>query len=108
MQRIYFIYHAVVTQCQTKYVEESKPGTGSQNLSRARNSLGRKVSLPVRGAVHRPPVIMAKLIVDDLRALYGISAGTGASSSTGVRKNVETTERAFLVLLYLCGPEAIG
>jgi len=51
---------------------------------------------------------MAKLIVDDLRALYGISAGTGASSSTGVRKNVETTERAFLVLLYLCGPEAIG
>ena len=55
-----------------------------------------------------PPVIMAKLIVDDLRVVYGISAGTGASSSAGVRKNVETTERAFVVLLYLCGPKAIG
>jgi hypothetical protein len=55
-----------------------------------------------------PPVIRARLIVDDLRAVYGISAGTGASSSAGVRKNVETTERAFVVLLYLCGPKAIG
>jgi hypothetical protein len=54
---------------------------------------------------------MAELIVDDLRAVYGISAGTGASSSAGVRKNVETTEPAFVVLLYLCGlcgPKAIG
>jgi hypothetical protein len=51
---------------------------------------------------------MAKLIVDDLRAVYGISAGTGASSSAGVRKNAETTERAFVVLLYLCSPKAIG
>jgi hypothetical protein len=51
---------------------------------------------------------MAELIVDDLRAVYGISAGTGASSSAGVRKNVETSERAFVVLLYLCGPKAIG
>jgi hypothetical protein len=51
---------------------------------------------------------MAKLIVDDLRAVYGISVGTGASSSSGVRKNVETTERPFVVLLYLCGSKAIG
>jgi hypothetical protein len=36
------------------------------------------------------PVIMAELIVDDLRA-YGISVGTGASSSATVRKNAETT-----------------
>jgi hypothetical protein len=50
---------------------------------------------------------MAELIVDDLHA-YGISAGTGASSLAAVRRNVETTERAFVVLLYLCGPKAIG
>ena len=50
---------------------------------------------------------MEKLIGDDLRAIYGISAG-GASSSVGIRKNVETTERAFVVLLYLCSPKAIG
>ena len=53
------------------------------------------------------PVIKAKLTVDDLGAVYGIS-GTGASSSAGVRKNIETPERAFVVLLYLCGPKAIG
>jgi hypothetical protein len=50
---------------------------------------------------------MAELIVDDLRA-YGISACTGASSSAAVRRNVKTTERAFVVLLYLCDPKAIG
>jgi hypothetical protein len=55
-----------------------------------------------------PPVIMAKLIVDDLPAVYRISANTGASFSAGVRTNVETTERAFVVFLYLCGPKAIG
>ena len=61
-----------------------------------------------RGRSSTHPVIRAKLIVDDLRAVYGITAGTGASSSAGVRKNVETTERAFVVLLYLCSPKAIG
>jgi hypothetical protein len=50
---------------------------------------------------------MAKLIIDGLKAGYGISAGTGASASAGVRKNVEITGRAFAVLLYLCGPKAI-
>ena len=102
------VYHVVPTERPTKCVEEPQTGGTVSKLEPSTEFAGAKVSLPVRGAVHRPPVIMAKLIVDDLRALYGISAGTGASSSTGVRKNVETTERAFLVLLYLCGPEAIG
>jgi hypothetical protein len=52
-------------------------------------------------------VITAELIVDDLLA-YGISGCTGASSSASVRRNVETTERAFVVLLYLCDPKVIG
>jgi hypothetical protein len=85
-------------------VEEGKPVAVSQNWSRARNSLGRKY-LYLRRAVH-PLVIMAKLIIDDLPAVSGISAGTGASSSAGVRKNVEITERALVVLLYLCSPKA--
>ena len=77
-------------------------------MSRAPNSLGRKYLYLSEGLFIAPLVIMAKLIVDDLRAVYGISAGTGASSSAGVRKNAETTERAFVVLLYLCSPKAIG
>jgi hypothetical protein len=66
------------------------PGTVSQNLSRARNSLGEKYLYLSEGQFIGPPVIMAKLIVEDLRAVYGISARIGASSSAGVRKNVET------------------
>jgi hypothetical protein len=53
MQRT-ILLPVVRPECLTKYVEERKLGTVSQNLSRARDSLGRKVSLPVRGAVHRP------------------------------------------------------
>jgi hypothetical protein len=53
-------------------------------------------------------VIRVELIVDDLHAIYGISAGTRAPSSAAVRTNVETTERAFVVLLYLRGPKALG
>jgi hypothetical protein len=98
---MYFIYHVVLAGCQTKYVEEPKPASVSK-LEPSAEFAGAKVSLPVRGAVH------AKLIVDDLRVAYCISAGTGASSSAGVGKNVETTERAFVVLLYLCSPKAIG
>ena len=98
----------VLTECQTKYVEERQTGRSVSKLEPSTEFAGAKESLPVRGALHRPLVIMAKLIVDDLRAVYGISAGTGASSSAGVRKNVETMERAFVALLYLCGPKAIG
>ena len=92
----------------TKYAEEANRAQCLKNLSRARNSLGEKYLYLSEGQFIGPPVIRAKLIVDDLRAVYGISAGTGASSSAGVRKNVETTERAFVVLHYLCSPEAIG
>ena len=53
-------------------------------------------------------IIIAKLTGDALPATSGVSAGTGASSSAAVRKNVETMERAFVALLYLCGPKAIG
>jgi hypothetical protein len=42
---------------------------------------------------------MAELTGNDLRATYDLSAGTGATSSAGVGKNVETAERAFLFLL---------
>jgi hypothetical protein len=77
-------------ECLNKYAEERKPGTVSQNLSRARNSLGVKYLYRSEGQL----IGRAKLIVDDLRAVYGISAGPAASSSAGVRKNVETTEGA--------------
>jgi hypothetical protein len=42
---------------------------------------------------------MAELIGDDLRAIYDLSAFTGATSSAAVGKNVEAAERVFLVLL---------
>ena len=45
-----FIYHVVPAECQTKYVEERKPGTGCQNVSRARNSLGRTYPTCPRGS----------------------------------------------------------
>jgi hypothetical protein len=85
-----------------------KPVAVSQNWSRARNSLGRKYPYLSEGQFIAALVIMAKLIGDDLPAVSGISAGTGVSSSAGVRKNVETRERAFVVLLYLCSPKAPG
>src|ERR1700722_8692995 len=53
-------------------------------------------------------IIIAKLTGDALPATSGVSAGTGASSSAGVRKNVETIERAFVVLLYFCSAKALG
>ena len=107
MQRSIY-YHVVRPECLTKYAEERKPGTVSQNLSRARNSLGRKVSLLVRGAVHRPARHHGETHSRRLASRPRISAGTGVSSSAGVRENVETMERAFVALLYLCGPKAIG
>jgi hypothetical protein len=51
----------------------------------------KSIFISPRGSSSAHPVFMAELIVDDLRAIYGISAGT-----------------AFVVLLYLCGPKAIG
>ena len=93
-------------ECLTKYAEAAKRARVSK-LSRARNSLGRKYLHLSEWQFTGPPVIRAKLLFDDLRAVYGISAGTGASSLAGVRKNVETTECAFLVLLDLCSPKAI-
>ena len=83
-----------------------KPGTVSQKLKPSAEFAGGKSFFTCPSG--SSPAVMAKLIVDDLRAVYGITAGTGASSSAGVRKNVETTERAFVVLHYLCSPEAIG
>ena len=101
----YLIYHVVLAECQTKNVEERNRRV--LKLEPRGILWGEKYLYLFEGQVIRPPVIMAKLIVD-VRAVYGISVGTGASSSSGVRKNVETTERAFAVLLYLCGPKAIG
>jgi hypothetical protein len=102
------IYHVVPTECPPKCVEEPQTGGTVSKLEPSTEFAGAKVSLPVRGQFIAPLVIMAKLICDDLRAVYGISAGTGASSSAGIRKNLETTGRAFVVLLYLCSPKAIG
>src|ERR1700722_5957404 len=99
-----FYYHSGPAGRLTKYAEERKPGTVPQNLSRARNSLGSKVSLPVRGAVHRQGETHSRRLASRLRHLR---RHRGVILS-GVRKNVETTERAFVVLLYLCGPKAIG
>jgi hypothetical protein len=93
--------------CLTKYAEVANRARVSK-LSRARNSLGRKYLHLSEWQLTGPPVIRAKLLFDDLRAVYGISAGTGASSSAEVRKSVETTERAFVVLLDFCSPKAIG
>jgi hypothetical protein len=95
-----YIYHVVLTECQTKYVEEPQTGRSVSKLEPSADFAGAKVSLPVRGAVH------AKLIVDDLRA--ATAARIGASSSARVRKDVETTESAFVVLLCLCSPKALG
>jgi hypothetical protein len=48
MQRICFIYHVVLTECQTKYVEE--PQIGRSVLTRARYSLGESVFTGPRGS----------------------------------------------------------
>jgi hypothetical protein len=89
-------------------VEEPQTGRNVSNLSRSTESLGRKYLYLSEGQFIDPLVIMAKLICDDLRAVDRISAGTGASSSAGVRKNIETTEHAFVVLLDLCSSKANG
>jgi hypothetical protein len=61
----------------------AQTGHSASNLRRARNSLARKCSCLSEGQFIVPLVMMAKLTVDDLRAAYGISPGTGASSSVG-------------------------
>jgi hypothetical protein len=53
----------------------------SQNLGRAWNSLGRKITSPVRRAVHRPARHHAETRNRRPASRYGVSAGTGGSSS---------------------------
>ena len=78
-------------------------------LSRARNSLGEKYLYVSEEQFVGPPRHHSGTPESTTcEAIYGISAGTGASSSARVRKNVETMERAFVVLLYLGAPMAIG
>ena len=75
-----------------QYVEERKPGRRVSKLEAGAEFAGAKsIFICPRGSSSAHPVIMAELIVDDLRAIYGISVGT-----------------AFVVLLYVCGPKAIG
>ena len=85
-----------------------KPVAVSQNWSEHAIRWGESIFRLSEGQFIAALVIMVKLIGDDLPAVSGISAGTRASSSAGVRKNVETRERAFEVLLYLCSAKAIG
>jgi len=103
-----FIYHVVLTECPIKYVEEPQTGRSVSKLEPSTQFAGRKYFYLSEGQFIAALVIRAKLIGDDLPAVSSISAGTGASSSAGVRKNVETAERAFAVLLYLCCPKAVG
>ena len=96
-------------------------GAAIQELTKAYQELAAKNAKNLTAAMPLPdgrsrreadiavvrPIIMAELLVDDLRHLRHLRRKR-ASSSAAVRKTVETTERAFLVLLYLCDPEAIG
>jgi len=106
MRRIFLIYHVVLTEGEIKFGEE--PQTGRNVSKPSAQFAGRKYLYLSEGQLIAALVIIAKLIGDDLPAVSGISAGTRASSSAGVRKNVETRERAFEVLLYLCSAKAIG
>ena len=103
MPRMFLIYHVVLTEGEIKFGEEPQTGRTVSKLEPSTNALRRKYLYLSEGQL-----IAALVIGDDLPAVSGISAGTRASSSAGVRKNVETRERAFEVLLYLCSAKAIG
>lgn len=91
----------VLTEGEIKFVEERQTG---RNVSKPSAQFdGRKYLYLSEGQL-----IAALVIGDDLPAVSGISAGKRSSSSAGVRKNIETRERTFKVLLYLCSAKAIG
>ena len=78
-------------------------------LSRARNSLGEKYLYVSEEQFVGPPRHHSGTQSRRLAKPFTASPpAQGASSSTRVRKNVETMERAFVVLLYLGVPMAIG
>ena len=103
MPRIFLIYHVVLTEGEIKFVEE--PQTGRNVSKPSAQFAGRKYLYLY---LSEGQLIAALVIGDDLPAVSGISAGKRSSSSAGVRKNIETRERAFKVLLYLCSAKAIG
>lgn len=50
---------------------------------------------------------MAPFMQDDFRAIYDNPHGTRRAILTRGRKNAKTTEAAMILLLHLCGPEAL-
>jgi phage terminase large subunit-like protein len=60
------------------------------------------------GAHVGKPLKLARFMRDDLRAIYGNPAGTRRAILSRGRKNAKTTEAALIVLLHLCGPEAVA
>lgn len=53
------------------------------------------------------PLKMADYMKEDFRAIYNNPHGTRRAILTRGRKNAKTTEAAMILLLHLCGPEAL-